>query len=351
MLNPQIIVLLGQDGISNGAIYALVALSIILVFSVTRVLLIPLGEFVAFSALTMAAIQSGQVAIGWLVLALALLGAAADGWDLWKRARRRQRRVPLGRALLRLCTMPAYAVALVILLAWLPLASLPMGVQALLTLAAITPLGPLMYRLFFQPVAHASGLLLMIIAIAVHVSLVGVGLLVFGPEGMRTEPFSEEGLELGMVYINSQTLWVLGLSCVAICALYLLSTRTLYGKALRATAVNRMGAQLMGISPMLAGRISFGLAAFLCALSGIMVAPLTTLYYDSGFLISLKGFVGAIIGGLASYPVAAAGAIIVGLAEAFSTFWASNYKEVIVFTLILPFLLWRSLNSRQEEEH
>ncbi|CAM4340191.1 branched-chain amino acid ABC transporter permease [Kerstersia similis] len=350
MLNPQIIVLLGQDGISNGAIYALVALSIILVFSVTRVLLIPLGEFVAFSALTMAAIQSGQTAIGWLVLAMALLAALADAWDLWKQ-RHRRRRPQARRALWRLCTMPVYALALLLLLQYLPLAALPMGVQALLTLAAITPLGPLMYRLFFQPVAHASGLLLMIIAIAVHVSLVGVGLLVFGPEGMRTEPFSEEGLDLGMAYINSQTLWVLALSAIAISALYLLSTRTLYGKALRATAVNRMGAQLMGISPLLAGRISFGLAAFLCALSGIMIAPLTTLYYDSGFLISLKGFVGAIIGGLASYPMAAAGAIVVGLAEAFSTFWASNYKEVIVFTLILPFLLWRSLNSRQEEEH
>lgn len=349
MLNPQIIVLLGQDGISNGAIYALVALSIILVFSVTRVLLIPLGEFVAFSALTMAAIQSGQTAIGWLVLAMALLAALADAWGWWKQRHQRRRRGR--RAWWQLCLMPAYALALLALLQYLPLAALPMGVQALLTLAAITPLGPLMYRLFFQPVAHASGLLLMIIAIAVHVSLVGVGLLVFGPEGMRTEPFSEEGLDLGMAYINSQTLWVLALSAIAICSLYLLSTRTLYGKALRATAVNRMGAQLMGISPLLAGRISFGLAALLCALSGIMIAPLTTLYYDSGFLISLKGFVGAIIGGLASYPVAAAGAIVVGLAEAFSTFWASNYKEVIVFTLILPFLLWRSLKSRQEEEH
>jgi branched-chain amino acid transport system permease protein len=64
--------------------------------------------------------------------------------------------------------------------------------------------------------------------------------------------------------------------------------------------------------------------------------PLTTLYYDSGFLISLKGFVGAIIGGLVSFPVGGAGRAVGGLVEAYSTFWASAYKEVIVFTLILP---------------
>ena len=81
-----------------------------------------------------------------------------------------------------------------------------------------------------------------------------------------------------------------------------------------------------------------------------MLYEVITLYFDSGFIISLKGFVGAIIGGLASYPVAAVGALAVGLIEAFSMFWASNYKEIIVFTLIIPFLLWRSLTSRHVEE-
>ena len=84
----------------------------------------------------------------------------------------------------------------------------------------------------------------------------------------------------------------------------------------------------------------------------MLIGPITTVYYDSGFLVSLKGFVGAIIGGLASYPLAAAGALLVGLLESFSSFWASAYKEVIVFTLIIPVLLWRSLSTHQyEDEH
>ncbi len=77
-----------------------------------------------------------------------------------------------------------------------------------------------------------------------------------------------------------------------------------YGKALRATAINRLGARLMGIPAEFAGKLSFFLCALIGAVSGILIAPITTIYYDTGFLIGLKGFVAAIIGGLASYPIA-----------------------------------------------
>ena len=111
-----------------------------------------------------------------------------------------------------------------------------------------------------------------------------------------------------------------------------------------------MGARLVGVSPDLAGALTFILAALLCAFSGVLIGPIATVYYDSGFLVSLKGFVGAIIGGLVSYPLAAAGALFVGLVEAFASFWASGFKEVIVFTLIVPVLLWRSLTTTHHEE-
>jgi branched-chain amino acid transport system permease protein len=141
-----------------------------------------------------------------------------------------------------------------------------------------------------------------------------------------------------------------GASIALIVLLYLFFERTIYGKALRATAMNRTGARLMGIPTVLAGKLAFLLVALIGALSGILVAPLTTIYYDTGFLIGLKGFVGAIVGGLASYPAAAAGALLVGLLESFSSFWASAFKEVIVFTLIIPVLLWRSLATRRVDE-
>lgn len=106
----------------------------------------------------------------------------------------------------------------------------------------------------------------------------------------------------------------------------------------------------MGIPTELAGDLSFALAALIGAISGLLIAPITTVYYDTGFLIGLKGFVAAIIGALASYPLAVVGALLVGLLESFSSFWASAFKEVIVFTLIIPVLWWRSLRTRHVEE-
>ena len=343
-MNFQIMVLLGQDGITNGAVYALLALALVMVFTVTRILLIPQGEFVAFGALTMGAIQSGRpLLVAWLTVGLCVATVALDVVGLLRRHGGGRR--PWW-PLLKL----AYAGAVAWISFQLPLASWPQLAQAGFTLVLLVPLGPLLYRLVFQPIATAPPLVLLIVSIALHVVLVGAGLLAFGADGAHTLPFSDEGIELGSLHLNSQALWVVAVSLALIAALFLLFERSLYGKALRAAAMNRMGARLMGISPVFAGQAMFFLAAFIGVLSGLLIGPMTTIYYDSGFLISLKGFVGAIIGGLVSYPLAAGGALLVGLIEAYSAFWASAYKEVIVFVLIIPVLLWRSLTSRHIEE-
>jgi len=106
----------------------------------------------------------------------------------------------------------------------------------------------------------------------------------------------------------------------------------------------------MGISSSSAGRASFTMAAFIAALSGLLIGPTTTVFYDSGFLIGLKGFVAAVFAGLSSYPLALVGALGVGLLESFGSFWASAFKEVIVFAAILPVLLWRSLRDPHPED-
>jgi branched-chain amino acid transport system permease protein len=239
---------------------------------------------------------------------------------------------------------------LALLLWYLPLANLPAFVQVLVALAVVVPLGPLMYRLVYQPIAEASVLILLIVSVAIHVVLVGLGLLFFGAEGSRTAPFTDASFEMGPLLINGQQVWVILVSIGLIVGLWRFFSRTLYGKALRATAMNRTGARLMGFSPVFAGKLTFLLAAFIGTLSGVLIAPITTIYYDTGFLIGLKGFVAAIVGGLISFPIAAAGAVLVGLLESFASFHASAYKEVIVFTLIIPVLLWRSLTSHHIEE-
>ncbi len=343
-MDLQIALLLAQDGITNGAIYALLALALVLVFAVTRVIFIPQGEFVAFGALTLASLQTGKLpGTLWLLLGM---GAVITLIEFAKAVReRRIRRIPS--ILLLNCGVPLILAG--ILFAVSP-ATLPLPVQVILALMLVVPLGPMIYRLAYQPIAEASVLVLLIVSVAVHVTLIGLGLYFFGAEGSRTPAFTDTSFAIGDALLQGQTLLVVVASAVLIVALYLFFERTIYGKALRATAMNRTGARLMGISATLAGRLSFTLAALIGAFSGILISPITTIYYDSGFLIGLKGFVGAIIGGLASYPLAAAGAILVGLLESYSSFWASAYKEVIVFTLIIPVLLWRSLTTRHIEE-
>jgi branched-chain amino acid transport system permease protein len=316
----------------------------VLVFAVTRVIWVPSGEFVAFGTLTLAALQLGKTpgTVGLLV-AMAVVAGAMEVVASVRSGE--TRRIP--RRLLKWVGLPMAIAAGVYALA--PL-SAPLPVQVLATLAAVTALGPLLYRIAYQPLAEASVLVLLIVSVAVHFALLGLGLWFFGAEGSRTPPFSTFAFSVGAVTVNLQSLLVVATSILLIIALYLFFGRTLYGKALRATALNRVGARLMGVSPNFAGSLTFTLASLLCAFCGVLIGPITTIYYDSGFLISLKGFVGAIIGGLASYPLAAAGAVLVGLIESFSSFWASAFKEVIVFTLIIPVLLWRSLTTTHHDE-
>ena len=343
-MNFDIALLLAQDGLTNGAIYALLALALVLVFAVTRIIFVPQGEFVAYGALTLASLQLGKVpGTAYLLLVAGLAAAVVDTVAALRE--KRPARIPA-----TLGWNVALPIALVLFTRWAAPQQLPLAVQVALSLALVVPLGPILYRLAFQPLANASVLVLLIVSVAVHFVMVGLGLLFFGAEGSRTPAFSDARFEIGAMTVSGQSLFVIGASLALILALYLFFERTIYGKALRATAVNRLGARLVGISTTLAGKLTFTLAAAIGAASGILVAPITTIYYDSGFLVGLKGFVGAIIGGLVSYPLAAVGALIVGLLESFSSFWASAFKEVIVFTLIIPVLLWRSLHTHHIEE-
>ncbi len=338
--------ILALDGLTNGAVYALLALATVLVFTVTRVIYIPQGEFVAFGALTLALFQAGRVpGTVWFLL---ILAAAVALGDLVQGLRARR---PAGRLARQALLTLAWPVAVSLLCIWAAPRGLPLLAQALLTLALVTPFGSLIYRIAYESLADASVLVLLIVSVGVHFTLVGLGLFFFGAEGFRNPSFWDARFSAGPLSLTGQTVIIFIASGALIVALWLFFERTLRGKALRATAVNRLGARLMGISGSGAGRLAFTMAAFIGALSGLLIGPTTTIFYDSGFLIGLKGFVAAVFAGLASYPLALAGALGVGLLESFGSFWASALKEVIVFGAIVPVLLWRSLRDPHGEEH
>jgi len=347
--------ILALDGLTNGAVYALLALATVLVFAVTRVIFIPQGEFVAFGALTLALLIAPKLpdtpwykqvpGTVWFLLALAVLAALSD---LVNGLRHKHSGARIARTMGRTLAVPVI-VSLVTF--WAAPRGLPVAAYALLTLALVTPFGNLIYRLAYESLADASVLVLLIVSVGVHFALVGLGLFFFGAEGFRNPSFWDQRFAVGPVNIPGQTLIIFIASIALIVLLYLYFERTLSGKALRATAVNRAGARLMGISSSGAGRLAFTMAALIGALSGLLIGPTTTVFYDSGFLIGLKGFVAAVFAGLSSYPLALVGALAVGLLESFGSFWASAFKEVIVFSAILPVLLWRSYADPHGEEH
>ena len=343
-MNTTILLFLLQDGITNGAIYALLGLALVLVFAVTRVILIPQGEFITYGALTYATLSAGQIP-GTARLALAM-GVVAFGFDIFAGRASLRRRLVL-RAFVLNILFPLALLALTLTLAGRH-NSIPVNIA--LSLMIVAAIGLFLYRIAFQPIAHTSVLVLLIASVGCHLALQGFGLVFFGAEGQRGPTISDAAFTVGPLRFTGQSIAVYAITIAFMIGLWLFFGHTLYGKALRATAVNRLGARLVGIRTTLSGQIAFLLASVIGAISGILIVPITTLYYDTGFLIGLKGFIAAIIGGLVSYPLTAVAALVVGSVEAFSSFYASNFKEVIVFTLILPVLVLRSLAAPAVEE-
>lgn len=343
-MDANIFLLLLQDGLTTGFIYVLLAVGLLLVFSVTRVIFIPQGDFVAFGALSLAALQAGRLpGTLWLMDGLSVLaGLLALRDQIGGRAPRRLwRLVSFYLAWPVVVTLGCWAAAR--FQAW-------WGIDALLAVGIVAPLGALVYRFAFQPVANASVLVMLILAMAAHFVLVGLGLIFFGPEGSSTPALSDGSITVGGIDISGQSLCVAAVCIVLVAALRWFSGHTIHGKALRAAASNPLGARLMGIDQASSGSLAFFIAALIAALAGLLIGPITPISYDTGFEIGLKGFVAAIIGGLASYPMAAAGALVVGVLESLTSFWFSAYRNVIVFSLLVPVLVYLSLTRRSGED-
>lgn len=344
-MTSEIVLILAQDGLVNGAIYALLALALILVFTVTRVIYVPQGEFVTYGALTFAALQRGYVP--GVVLFLIITGLIAAAMEI----RRATLQSSPSRSLFSASLYAGYPLVLGMTLYYITGAPKSVAMQVLVTLAIVAPLGPILWRIVFQPMATANVLVLLIAAVALHLVLTGVGLLAFGPDGARTEPLLDVGVNFGVISIPAQSIATIAASLMLIVMLFWAFTFTLRGKALRATAVNSVGARLVGVRPEMSATVCFFLAGLVGAVSGVLISAITTIYYDTGLLIALKGFIGAIIGALVSYPLGAIGAIAVGLIESFSSFWASAFKEALLFGLIIPVLLWLSVTRPMKDEH
>lgn len=219
--------------------------------------------------------------------------------------------------------------------------AMPLALPA--AIVGVTLVAMLVERLSIRPSRSDNHLVLIFLTIGISIVLRGVMVLIWGKTRMAVPPLSgEQPLHLLGATILPQTVWILVLTTLAIVALMVFFRRTSLGLAMRAVASNPQAAAVVGL-PI--GRIraaTFGLAGALGGLAGVLVTPITTLSHDVGVLLGLKGFAAAILGGFGSFPGAILGGMMLGLLESLSAAYLSSaYKDVIAFLVLLAVLFVR----------
>ncbi len=221
-------------------------------------------------------------------------------------------------------------------------AGLPLPVAIIIAVAMTVVVGMLLEKLAIEPARNASVVTLIIITIGASIFLRGVAQVVMDKEFHAMPAFTgEDPIVIGGAAILPQSLWVIGGGVMMVLALWFFFERMKMGKAMLATAYNPLAARLVGINTKMVLLLSFGLAAFLGSVGGILIAPMSATYYEVGIMLGLKGFCAAILGGLGRGWGAVAGGLIVGIAESMGAgYISSEYKDAIAFILILLVLFF-----------
>jgi branched-chain amino acid transport system permease protein len=224
---------------------------------------------------------------------------------------------------------------------FLALAGVPVPLAALLAVAATVAVGLLLYRLAIEPARDASAVALIMITIGASIFLRGAAQVLYDKR-FHSLPhlFGSDPIRLGGAAILPQSLVVLAGAAVIVALLWLLIDRTLVGKAVIATAANRLAARLVGIDTRRIVALSFVISAAIGAIAGVLITPITLTSYDAGTLLALKGFAAAMLGGIGSTFGAVVGGLVLGMLEAFGAgYLSSQYKDAIAFLVILAMLL------------
>jgi branched-chain amino acid transport system permease protein len=229
-----------------------------------------------------------------------------------------------------------------ILYSALATAGLPMAPALLTAVAGVTLVAILVEVVGIRPARSESHLVLIFLTIGLSIILRGAMKLIWGKTRMAVPPLSgETPVHLAGATILPQTLWILALTTLAIIGLVLFFRKTSLGLAMRGVAANPEAAAVVGLKVWRLKAVSFALAGALGGLAGCLVTPITTLSYDVGVLLGLKGFAAAILGGFGSFPGAILGGLILGLLESLGTYFSSAYKDVIAFIVLLLVLFIR----------
>jgi branched-chain amino acid transport system permease protein len=222
------------------------------------------------------------------------------------------------------------------------LAGIPLPLAALVAVVVTTCVGLALHRFAVEPARGASPVVLIMITIGASVFLRGVAQIVFDKRFHSLPPlFGADPIQLGGAAILPQSFVVLVGATVIVILLWLFVERTLLGKAVIATAANRLAARLIGIDTRRIVDFSFAVSAAIGATAGILITPITLTSYDVGTLLALKGFAAAMLGGIGSPLGAVVGGLLIGMIEALSAgYISSSYKDAAAFLIILIVLVF-----------
>ncbi|MBM4463555.1 MAG: branched-chain amino acid ABC transporter permease [Chloroflexi bacterium] len=221
--------------------------------------------------------------------------------------------------------------------------NIPIGAAFLISIIAVSLTGVLLERLAIRPARNAPVVTLIIITIGASIFIRGMVGEFIGKDPVPIPPFTGNGAftVLGAT-VTYQSLWVIGIAMVSVIGFYLLLSRTMIGKALRACSINKRAASLMGINASNMSTLSFLISAALGSIGGILIAPLAFAQVTIGVSLGLKGFVAAAIGGFTNIPLIVAGALGLGVVEQLGGATISAYKDAIALGVLLLVLIIRA---------
>ncbi|ASY57615.1 branched-chain amino acid ABC transporter permease [Sinorhizobium sp. CCBAU 05631] len=233
-------------------------------------------------------------------------------------------------------------------------AGIPLPLAAAIAILATAAIGVALNKLAIEPARGAPVVSLIIITIGASILIRGLTQIAFDKQLHRFPAFSgETPIQIMGATVLPQSVWVIAGALAVFVGLWLFFTRTLTGRAVLATANNRIAAQLVGISTRYVMTLSFALSAAIGALAGVLVTPITLTGYDIGIALALKGFAAAMLGGMGNPKGALVGGLLLGVVEALTAgYLSSQYKDAAAFVIILAvlFAMPQGLFGRQSTD-
>jgi branched-chain amino acid transport system permease protein len=221
-------------------------------------------------------------------------------------------------------------------------AGMPLPLAALSAIVITAAIGVALHRLAIEPARSANPVVPIMITIGASILLQGLAQQIFDKRFHSLPPLvSGEPLRVAGASILPQSVLVLVCAGAIVVGLWLFIDRTMLGKAVIATAANRLAARLIGIDTRKLIEFSFAISAAIGAIAGILITPITLTSYDAGTVLALKGFAAVMLGGMGNAVGAVAGGLLLGMLESLSAgYISSSYKDAVAFLIILIVLVF-----------